>query len=73
MKDNERFDADLGRALRAERERKGMTQPEIAAKLGVTKVAVHQWEAGKRSMYAQTLQEYCKVLGVSMQYIFDHM
>lgn len=73
MKDNEMFDINLGRALRAEREKKGMTQPEVAEKLGVTKVAVHQWEAGKRSMYAQTLSEYCRVLGVSIEYIFSRM
>ena len=70
---NQEFDIALGSALRAERKRKGMTQSQIAVKLGVTKVAVHQWETGKRSMYAQSLREYCDALGVTVQSVFDRM
>lgn len=68
MKD-ESFDKDLGYALKVEREKQKMTQQEVADKLGVSKMAVSNWESGNRSMYASTFRDYCKVLGVTMSYI----
>jgi transcriptional regulator with XRE-family HTH domain len=68
---NDKFNKALGNNLRTYREKTGMTQQEVADKLGVTKVAVHQWESGKRSMYAQTLIDYCNVIGVSLDVIFE--
>ena len=70
MKDEE-FYKSLGSALRQEREKRNLSQQEIAEKLGVTKMAVSNWESGNRSMYAATLKEYCHVLGVSMSYILE--
>lgn len=68
---NERFNRELGSNLRNKREKAGLTQQQVADKLGVTKVAVHQWESGKRNMYAQTLIDYCKILGVTLDEIFE--
>ena len=68
MKD-ESFDKELGYALKNEREKQKMTQQEVADKLGVSKMAVSNWESGNRSMYASTFRDYCKVLGVTMSYI----
>ena len=68
-----KFDIELGRILRAEREAHGVTQQEMAKALGCTNVAVSNWETGKRSMYAITLRRYCEYLGITMQSVFDQM
>ena len=67
------FNKSLGPALREIREEHKKTQQEIADMLGVTKVSVHQWEAGKRNMYAKTLKKYCDALGIKMQTVFDRI
>ena len=64
------FDAQLGEILRTERERRGLSQREIARRIGVSKSAVSLWESGARSMAAVSLAKYCAVLGVSIEYIF---
>lgn len=70
---NEKFNIELGIELRRQREKAGFTQQQIADKLGVTKVAVHQWESGKRNMYAQTLIDYCKILGVTVDEVLERV
>ncbi len=64
MEDN--FDVHLGSWLKQKRNDKGMTLQEVADRMGVTRTAVHCWEAGKRSMYASTLMDYCNVLGADL-------
>ena len=51
MKDEE-FYKNLGVVLRAEREKRNLSQQEIADKLGVSKMLVSNWESGQRRMYA---------------------
>lgn len=60
--DSKELNATLGNFLRQKREQKGISQQQIADKLGVTKTAVSYWESGKRSMYASTLFDYCDAI-----------
>lgn len=71
MTDN--FDKELGETLRRVREEKGISAALIAERMNVTKQAVSLWEKGERSLRAVTVRDYCVVLGVSMQYVYDRM
>ena len=67
------FDVRLGAALRRKREEKGFSQEYIAEQIGVTKNHISHWELGKRRMYAEQLEKCCRVLGCTMQGMFDSM
>ena len=67
------FNKKIGKVLREKRNEKGFSMEYIGNLLGVTKNAVSNWEHGKRSMYAETLKEYCRILGCSIQEVFDSM
>ena len=43
MKNND-MNAEIGRWLRHQRELKGMSQQDVADRLGTTRTAVHYWE-----------------------------
>lgn len=66
----EDFNTVLGETLRSERERRRMTQAQIADKLGVSKMTVSHWESGDRAMTAKRLLEYCRALGIAADDIF---
>lgn len=65
------FDEDLGKALKECRKKKGLTQLYVAEKMHVSKMTISHWESGKRSMTAENLKRYCKVLDVSVQSILE--
>lgn len=67
------FDIKLGELLRAERERRHMTQNQVAEKLGVSKMTVSRWESGDRSLTAKRLLEYCKAIGARADDVFAKM
>lgn len=60
------FNIKLGSFLRKKREEKGYSLEDVAKALGVTRMAVSNWETGKRSMYFEALSNYCKILGLKM-------
>ena len=62
----DKFYVDLGNWLESQRKSRKLSQTEIARRMGVTKVAVHCWEKGKRKMYAATLLMYCRVAGIDL-------
>ena len=68
MKD---FDVLLGSVLREYRENRKMTQSEVAKLLHVTKMTISHWETGQRSMKAEDLKRYCKVLDVDVQEVLE--
>lgn len=70
---NIEFNKRLGALMREEREKAGKTQQEIAERLGVTKTAVHQWESGKRNIYASNVVDYCAVIGIRVDDLFSRM
>ena len=55
----------IGGWLAEKRSEKGLSQQDVADRLGTTRTAIHYWESGKRTIYAVNLIEYCKVLGVN--------
>jgi transcriptional regulator with XRE-family HTH domain len=72
MKNND-MNAEIGRWLRHQRELKGMSQQDVADRLGTTRTAVHYWESGKRTIYAVNFIDYCEVLGVDPQQAVDDL
>ena len=51
--------------LKEVREKKGLTQRELAEKIGQTSQSVNQYESGKRSMNIDTLLKVIDVLDCS--------
>jgi transcriptional regulator with XRE-family HTH domain len=64
---------EIGEWLRIKREDSGFTQTYVAEKMGVSRSAVYLWEAGKRKMYADTLFEFCDVVGANPQDLVDYV
>lgn len=48
------------------RKTKGMTQRELAEKIGVSCAAVHHWESGKSDMCVSHLKAISQITGFSM-------
>ena len=63
--------ASFGERLTELRREKGMTQEEVAEKLGVTKNTIHVWEKGKRLPEDEwaTYNEISILFGVSYEYV----
>ena len=55
-----------GERIKAARKRAGLTQKEIADRLGISSSSIAQWETGTRKPKAETLQRLADALGVSM-------
>ena len=73
MKRDEAFDKRLGQILRVEREKAGLTIEQVASRMGMSKQAVSHYEIGIRQMWASTLRDYCKAIGISISDVFDKM
>lgn len=56
----------LGRRIRAERERLGMTQAALAARIGVSRSAVAQWETGRSGQVGSNLARVAEALQVGI-------
>ena len=56
----------FGNALRAARISKRMTQEQVAEALGVTRVAIGQWEKGVTQPSTQNLVNVCSLLGLNL-------
>ncbi len=56
----------VGRRIRAERERLGLTQAQLAAGVGVSRSAVAQWETGRSGQVGANLARVAEVLGVGV-------
>lgn len=54
---------DLGRFLRNLRVRRGLTQAQLAAELGVTRQYVVEIERGKTNLYSERLFQSLRLLG----------
>lgn len=53
-----------GAKIAQHRELAGMTQPELARKLGVDQSTISHWEAGRKSPAAHNFKRLCAVLRV---------
>lgn len=56
--------ATFGDVLRAAREGKGLSVPELARKSGLAKQAVYFWESGEREPSLRALRKIAAGLGV---------
>lgn len=70
MKD---YNAAIGRWLADKRKAAGRTQLEAAAALGMSNAHLSRMEAGKRTIYADTLIKYCQYLGVDPRLLLDDL
>lgn len=59
--------------LRKLREERGMLQRELADKLNVSRVAVTQYEQGKRFPEWDTLRKIADIFGVSIDYLLGRV
>lgn len=60
----------IGAFIAAERKSKGLTQAELAAKLGVSDKSVSRWETGKTMPDYALLPPLCEELGISINELF---
>lgn len=70
MKD---YNAAIGRWLADKRKAAGLSQLEAAAALGMSNAHLSRMEAGKRTIYADTLIKYCQYLGVDARCLIDDL
>ncbi len=61
----------IGENIRALRQRGGMTQEQVAAKLGVTYQAVSKWENGTNTPDIALLPEIAALFGVTIDALFS--
>ncbi len=55
------------KALRQVREKAGISQEELAARLGETQSFVSKCERGERRMDVVELREFCKAIGLTLE------
>ncbi len=60
---------NIGKKIRLVREKKKITQEELAKRLGVSRQAICMWETNKREINLTTLARLAEVLEVSLSYI----
>ena len=58
-------------SVRQVRESAGMTQAELARRLGVSQPNVARWESGRVDLRIHTLQRIAEALGVNLEVIFS--
>lgn len=58
-------------SIRQIRESAGITQAELARRLGVHQPLVARWESGRRMPKVETLQRIADALGLNLQVIFS--
>ena len=58
--------AKIGKFISEKRKGKGLTQMQLAEKLGITDRAVSKWETGKSMPDASLMLELCSLLGITV-------
>ena len=58
----------IGKQLKELRLSRGWKQVEVAEKVGLSRPAVSNIEAGKRSLTLSTLQRFCEVYSIDISY-----
>lgn len=70
-RDPSEIDQLVSERIRARRNELDMSQPDLAAKAGVTFQQVQKYENGKNRVSAGRLYEIAKALGVTIQYFYE--
>jgi transcriptional regulator with XRE-family HTH domain len=61
----------IGERIQQAREERGLTQEELAAKLGCTQSALSNYELGKRRIYLAGLEQIAQMLGKPLSYFTE--
>lgn len=61
----------MGQKIRAARKTKGMTQKELASKIGAKHNSISNWENDQNSPDPNTIQNLCWALDVQPNYFFE--
>ncbi len=56
----------IGEFIKDKRKEKGLTQAELANKLGITNQAISKWERGKNCPDISLLKDLCKILDINI-------
>lgn len=64
---------EIAKNLAFYRKRAGLTQKELAEKLGLSHNSISSWENGKNSIDIETLFEVCEILGVTINDMYGGM
>lgn len=67
------IDAPLGRRLRTLRELQGLTQQEVADRLGISSIQWGRYESGESRIPAARLHQICVQLGLSVVEVFESL
>lgn len=59
---------DIGSKLKSLRKSKGMTQEQVAIKVGITRSTISNYEIGRRTPHLTELQQLAGVFGVGLEY-----
>lgn len=62
---------DFGERIRSLRESSGLTQEELAQKMGLTRPAVGRWESGRAKPRLDKLEQLAGILGTSAYYLLN--
>lgn len=60
---------NIGARVRDIRRERGMTQDQLAERIGVSRSAVAQWETGRAGQLTGNLSRIADVLGIGMEYL----
>ncbi|HZW30761.1 MAG TPA: helix-turn-helix transcriptional regulator [Isosphaeraceae bacterium] len=66
-----KIDVHVGKQLRGRRTALGLSQEDVAGRLGITFQQVQKYERGANGLSASRLQQLSKSLGVSVGYFFE--
>jgi len=63
----------IGMRIQQARQELGLTQEELAAKLGCTQAALSNYERGKRRLYLASLEQIANILGKPLSYFLESL
>ena len=63
---------NIGRVFKQERERIGITQREMAKRLGLTTSALWKIEANRNWPKPSTIEMFCRVVCIPLAYFYIH-
>lgn len=62
---------NIGKRIQKAREEIGISQEELAARLGVSQAALSNYELGKRRLYLANIQQIADVLNKPLSFFMD--
>ena len=71
LKRQESINEGIARKMRIRRAKLGMTQQQVACKIGISYQQLQKYEHGRNRISAARLKDLADVLGVPIAYFFD--